>query len=102
MKLVSYRIGDAVRYGVVKGDRVIDLSTRLGFADIVGFIAGGGMAQAQALLQTEAGEHAFDALTLLPVVPNPGKIFCIGLNYADHVAEADRKLGGREIPKKPM
>lgn len=104
MKLVSYRLGEAVHYGVVNGDRVIDLRTRLGFADIVGFIAGGetAQAQAQALLQSEAGDHAFEALTLLPVVPNPGKILCIGLNYADHVAEADKKLGGREIPKKPM
>ena len=104
MKLVSYRLGEAVHYGVIKGDRVIDLSTRLGFADIVGFIAGGGpaQAQAQALLQSAAGDHDYDALTLLPVVPNPGKILCIGLNYADHVAEADKKLGGREIPTKPM
>ena len=27
---------------------------------------------------------------LLPVVPNPGKILCIGLNYATHVAETGR------------
>jgi 2-keto-4-pentenoate hydratase/2-oxohepta-3-ene-1,7-dioic acid hydratase in catechol pathway len=102
MKLVSYRLGESIRYGAVKGERVIDLSSRLSFADIVGFIAGNGVGQAQALLQTETGEHAYDELTLLPVVPNPGKIFAIGLNYADHVAEADKKLGGREVPKKPM
>lgn len=28
---------------------------------------------------------------LLPVVPNPGKILCIGLNYATHVAETGRE-----------
>lgn len=27
---------------------------------------------------------------LLPVVPNPGKILCVGLNYATHVAETGR------------
>ncbi len=27
---------------------------------------------------------------LLPVIPNPGKIFCIGLNYKTHVAETKR------------
>ena len=30
------------------------------------------------------------AVTLLPVVPNPGKVLCIGLNYATHVAETGR------------
>ncbi|MDE2430545.1 MAG: fumarylacetoacetate hydrolase family protein [Burkholderiales bacterium] len=27
---------------------------------------------------------------LLPVIPNPGKIFCVGLNYKNHVAEMKR------------
>jgi 2-keto-4-pentenoate hydratase/2-oxohepta-3-ene-1,7-dioic acid hydratase in catechol pathway len=32
----------------------------------------------------------------LPVVPNPGKIICLGLNYADHAAE-----GGNKVPSYP-
>ena len=106
MKLVSFQSAGHARYGVVVGgDRVIDLSDRLGqrYPDIVAFIAGNGRAAAQALLDAgTAGEHDYAALDLLPVVPNPGKIFCIGLNYHDHVAEADRALGGREVPTKPM
>lgn len=31
-------------------------------------------------------------LTLLPVIPNPGQIFCIGLNYGDHVRETGRQI----------
>lgn len=27
---------------------------------------------------------------LLPVIPNPGKVFCVGLNYKTHVAEMKR------------
>jgi 2-keto-4-pentenoate hydratase/2-oxohepta-3-ene-1,7-dioic acid hydratase in catechol pathway len=33
---------------------------------------------------------------LLPVIPNPGKIFCIGVNYADHQKEMGR--GKTEFP----
>ncbi len=33
---------------------------------------------------------------LLPVVPRPGKIICLGLNYADHAAE-----GGNQRPDYP-
>jgi 2-keto-4-pentenoate hydratase/2-oxohepta-3-ene-1,7-dioic acid hydratase in catechol pathway len=34
---------------------------------------------------------------LLPVIPDPAKILCIGINYLSHVKET-----GREIPKYPM
>lgn len=33
-----------------------------------------------------------DEIHLLPPVTNPKKVLCIGLNYADHVAETGRKL----------
>ena len=29
-------------------------------------------------------------ITLIPVIPDPAKILCIGLNYAKHVAETKR------------
>ena len=38
----------------------------------------------------------FADLTLLPVIPNPNKIVCVGLNYGEHVRET-----GREITEKP-
>lgn len=105
MKLVSFRHRGAIRFGAVQSGHVVDLTDRLGadITDIVSFIAHGGLSRAAALLaQGEPGDFDFNALDLLPVVPAPGKIFCIGLNYHDHVAEADRALGGREVPTKPM
>lgn len=36
-------------------------------------------------------------VTLLPAVPNPGKVVCVGLNYLTHVGET-----GREIPEYPV
>ncbi|OYW50391.1 MAG: 5-carboxymethyl-2-hydroxymuconate isomerase [Novosphingobium sp. 28-62-57] len=40
---------------------------------------------------TTAGTFARADVKLLPVVPNPGKILCVGLNYATHVAETGRE-----------
>jgi len=37
-----------------------------------------------------------DVAQLAPVVPRPGKIFCLGLNYRSHAAEL-----GRELPEHP-
>lgn len=39
---------------------------------------------------------SFSADQLGPVVPNPGKIFCVGLNYREHIAEM-----GHPIPDHP-
>jgi len=43
--------------------------------------------------------HAVQAMAgvkFLPLIPNPGKIICVGLNYADHAKE-----GGHAIPDHP-
>lgn len=43
------------------------------------------------------GEHiALDILDYAPVVPRPGKIICVGLNYATHITEM-----GRDLPQYP-
>ncbi len=39
-------------------------------------------------------EIDLDAVELLPPLPAPGKIICIGLNYADHSAESGFQLPG--------
>jgi len=40
---------------------------------------------------------SLDSITLLPVITNPRKILCVGINYASHIAET-----GRETPTHPM
>jgi 2-keto-4-pentenoate hydratase/2-oxohepta-3-ene-1,7-dioic acid hydratase in catechol pathway len=44
-----------------------------------------------------AVRYAASAVKLLPPVPDPAKILCIGLNYRDHAIE-----GGRPIPPEPV
>lgn len=98
MKLASYSIDGKPHYGVVKDDNsVVDLTKRLPFPDIVAFIAADARAEAEKLARSEKGDWSFDSLTLMPVVPNPGKIICIGVNYEDHRLEA-----GRDRTENPM
>jgi 2-keto-4-pentenoate hydratase/2-oxohepta-3-ene-1,7-dioic acid hydratase in catechol pathway len=40
--------------------------------------------------------HALSEVTLLAPIPRPGKVFAIGLNYADHIAESG--LDAPEVP----
>jgi 2-keto-4-pentenoate hydratase/2-oxohepta-3-ene-1,7-dioic acid hydratase in catechol pathway len=104
MKLVCYRRRGELSYGAVKGDRVVDLASRLGarYPDIVSFIAGDGLAIAEGVVANQAGDFAYDTLDLAPVVPNPGKILCVGLNYHDHIDEADRSIANLTKPTLPM
>ena len=59
-----------------------------------------GAATPTAFLLEPALNHAaalpLEELVFRPVVPSPGKIICVGLNYAAHAAEA-----GREVPGYP-
>ena len=49
-----------------------------------------------AAAKTAKPDIALADVELLPTIPNPDKILCIGLNYASHVGEV-----GRELPKVP-
>ncbi|MBA4188430.1 MAG: fumarylacetoacetate hydrolase [Planctomycetaceae bacterium] len=44
-----------------------------------------------------AVKYAANAVKLLPPIPNPSKILCVGLNYRDHAIE-----GGKAIPTEPV
>ncbi|MFA5122436.1 fumarylacetoacetate hydrolase family protein [Zavarzinia sp.] len=92
MKLVSFRQGSRFGYGAVKGDGIVDLSTRLGAdaPDIKDCIAGQ-LGRAAAEVARATPDLALAEVTLLPPVPDPGKIICIGVNYAEHAAEMGRK-----------
>ena len=88
MRYVSFRRADgAASYGLVDGDVVVDLGAAPGApADLKAAIASGALAG----LKGEA-RLALSDVSLLPVIPNPEKILCVGLNYATHVAETGRE-----------
>ncbi|MEO5598515.1 MAG: fumarylacetoacetate hydrolase family protein [Novosphingobium sp.] len=83
---ISFRRPDGSQsFGRLAGDVVHDL----GAPNAPAFLRdalGGNLA---ALSPT--GTFALGDVRLLPVVPNPGKILCVGLNYATHVAETGRE-----------
>lgn len=93
MKLVSFSEGgDGHRIGVVVHERVIDVSRHLADAprDMVVLIEHWSVwkARFEALVNSESGDMGVADVTLLPPIARPGKIFGIGLNYADHIAES--------------
>ncbi len=97
---MSFVHQDRPAYGLVQDDHVVVLSAVLGerAPDLKALIAAGLLPQAAALAQTAGAPRVpLAGLTLVPVIPNPGQIFCIGLNYAEHVRET-----GREVTETPV
>ncbi|WP_315796112.1 MULTISPECIES: fumarylacetoacetate hydrolase family protein [unclassified Bradyrhizobium] len=96
MKLVSFVIDGRPGYGAVKGDGVVDLGRRLPSKSLRALIEADALGHAAELLAREQTDYPLDAITFAPVIPDPGKIICVGLNYRDHVAET-----GRTVTAKP-
>ncbi len=98
MKLISFLNAGQASYGIVNGDDVLDLQPILGAQapDLRALIEQNLFAAAAEAASKHKPGLKFSQLTLLPVIPNPDKIICVGLNYGEHVRET-----GREITESP-
>jgi 2-keto-4-pentenoate hydratase/2-oxohepta-3-ene-1,7-dioic acid hydratase in catechol pathway len=98
MKLVSFISASHPSYGVVKDGGVVDLGRRLGdrWLTLKALLAAGALSKAESVARDAAPDVRLDAIELTPVIPDPDKIICVGLNYRDHVAET-----GRTVTAKP-
>ncbi|MCL4288238.1 MAG: hypothetical protein KJ006_11420, partial [Thermoleophilia bacterium] len=89
MRLISYRSERGARAGVLAGEAVVDAGDALdGRAPttVRGLLEAGALAELEAAAGDAAGMPPA-AVEILPPVPDPEKIVCIGLNYRDHAAE---------------
>jgi 2-keto-4-pentenoate hydratase/2-oxohepta-3-ene-1,7-dioic acid hydratase in catechol pathway len=100
MRLVSYDAGDGPRAGYLEDGTVVDAWAALGEphrGSLRELIAAGRVGDLRSTLgDTGHPSHPPSAVRLLPPIPDPDKIVCIGLNYAKHAVE-----GGMEPPAAP-
>jgi acylpyruvate hydrolase len=100
MRFATYLRAGASRLALVDGTDLIDLNDaqRQVPSDIRVALKAGIDLQAagRAALADKAARQPFAHAMLAPVVPDPGKTICLGLNYFDHAKE-----GGRDKPEYP-
>ncbi|MBR1219492.1 fumarylacetoacetate hydrolase family protein [Bradyrhizobium sp. U87765 SZCCT0131] len=91
MKFASFTHNGAASWGLIEGDNAIDVGARLRdrFSDLKSAIAAGALPDAAAAA-AGATRIPLAAIGWLPVIPNPDKILCIGLNYETHRKETGR------------
>jgi len=90
MRLISFRHADTSKFGVFVDSGIVDLSAR--WPSLRDAIAARGLAEVAAAARNAPADFSLDEIELLPVIPNPDKILCVGLNYASHVGEVGRAL----------
>ncbi|MCC2033246.1 fumarylacetoacetate hydrolase family protein [Microbacterium allomyrinae] len=86
MRIVNYLRDGRSGVGVVDEDRIIPLAG----LDAIG--AGVGSAEIHAAARLEDDAFPLAEAHLLPASPQPAKVFCVGLNYLEHVEETKREL----------
>ena len=86
MKLVSYFLpgSDHKSFGMINETGVVELGLRVGgrFPDLKAVLEASAL-PALMMFANQRADYAAKELTYLPVIENPGKLFCVGMNYAD-------------------
>jgi 2-keto-4-pentenoate hydratase/2-oxohepta-3-ene-1,7-dioic acid hydratase in catechol pathway len=98
MRLVTFVEGDkAPRPGLVVEQGIVDLGAE-GFNDAIEFMGASSNVQLEAAgaVARSRARIALDEVRLLAPVPNPPRIFGIGVNYVEHAAESGTKM--RDVP----
>ncbi|HEX5957276.1 MAG TPA: fumarylacetoacetate hydrolase family protein, partial [Hyphomicrobiaceae bacterium] len=88
MRLASFRIGVDESFGAVIGEGLVDLGKRLArYPTLRALIAADGLGEAREVAAGAQPDHKLGDVTLLPPVPCPEKLWCIGINYPDRNKE---------------
>jgi len=97
MKLASFKIGDRETYGTISADTLREANDafRSSYPDLRSAIAANKVSELETA--TSDAAHLLDSVRFLPLIPNPDKILCVGVNYRSHIEEM-----GREVPDYPV
>jgi 2-keto-4-pentenoate hydratase/2-oxohepta-3-ene-1,7-dioic acid hydratase in catechol pathway len=97
VKLASFAMNGVKTWGIIEKTSAFDIGRVLAekYADLKSVVAAGAYSEVTAA-KTKAQQHGIDQIQWLPVIPNPDKILCVGLNYETH-----RKETGRAVVEHP-
>ncbi|MEJ7875358.1 MAG: fumarylacetoacetate hydrolase family protein [Solirubrobacterales bacterium] len=97
VRLVTFQSERGPRAGVLAGDRLVDVWDALGSdgSSVRELLAADRLGDLESAIAGADGAPLAD-VTLLPPIPDPEKILCIGLNYRAHAEETKQSIP--EVP----
>ena len=93
MSFVSFESNGHSTYGVWESEQTwlqVPANFQAEYPDLKSAIAANKLGELSAVTLQGGRKVQASEARLLPVIPNPGKILCVGLNYKSHVAETKR------------
>lgn len=100
MKFSSFRVGGRESFGLVVAGGLVDLPPRLGIPTLKGLIVADRLSEATRHA-AEPADYALSDVEFLPVIPDPAHIWCLAINYQDHINEIQAIGIQRDVPKQP-
>ena len=99
MRLASFSVRGRPACGALVDDGLVDLGARLPNLQggLRGLLESADFEDLAHLLAGARPDIACADVEFLPLIPNPDKVLCVGINYVPHVAET-----GRDLPEKPV
>ena len=94
MKLLTFRANDSTSFGMIDGDKVFDLASRM--PDVSGMNLLDPATQKK-VLQAVAGadaDYSLDEIEHRRPIELPGQIVCVGINYGNRDAEYGNSIKG--------
>ena len=93
MKFISFIHNKEAKFGIINDKTILDLTGKVLKANTLkDLIAKNGISEAKKYAAENHGNINLEEIEYLPLIPNPGKIICVGLNYSEHVKETNRTI----------
>ncbi len=98
MNYISFLLNNEERFGIVSDNKVTDLTGQVNNTNsLKELIKSNGLQKGRNYAKNNPGEIDLNSIKLLPVIPNPSKIICVGLNYHDHVKETEKSVADNPV-----
>jgi len=96
MKLLSFAADGKEWFGALRDGGVVTLNNKVAQPNLRAALAAGALETMRDVVQRDTPDRNLEDIKFLPVILQPGKILCAGINYRSHAAEM-----ARELPKQP-
>ena len=93
MKFISFNHNNIEKFGIIENNLITDLTGKIdGASSLKELIKLKKIKEAKEYTKGNPGSIKADEIEYSPLIPNPGKIICVGLNYSEHVKETNRTV----------
>ena len=98
MNFISFLNNNEERFGIVFNNKVTDLTGQINnIKSLKELIKFNCLEKGRSYAKNNPGDIDINSIKLLPVIPNPSKIICVGLNYHEHVKETEKTIADNPV-----